>query len=119
MQDRLAVFLVVFVCLTAIFSSVTFYIMSPRPAQPFMGFGVFSLQGLQGFVPSNMTITPPTPSELGKMQRFISDEETSNIDFTWTIKSTNRTGDLVFVNLQINGQSVSSGPVGAVSGSKF
>jgi hypothetical protein len=53
------------------------------------------------------------------MERFVSDGETSNIDFTWTIESTNRTGDLVFVNLQINGQSVSSGPVGAVSGGKF
>jgi len=159
MQDRLALFLVVFVCLTAIFSSVTFYVISPKPEQPFMGFGVFSQQGLQGYVPSNMTITPPqtfdwnltvtnrtskeqfimvivrignsttfspnvtspapTPSELGKMERFVSDGETSNIDFTWTIESTNRTGNLVFVNLQINGQSVSSAPVGAASGSKF
>jgi len=159
MQHRLALFLVVFVCHTAIFSSVASYVISPKPEQPFMGFGVFSQQGLQGYVPSNMTITPPqtfdwnltvtnrtskeqfimvivrignsttsspnvtspapTPSELGKMERFVSDGETSNIDFTWTIESTNRTGNLVFVNLQINGQSVSSAPVGAASGSKF
>ena len=159
MQDRLALFLVVFVCLTAIFSSVTFYVISPKPEQPFMGFGVFSQQGLQGYVPSNVTITPPqtfdwnltvtnrtskeqfimvivrignsttsspnvtspaaTLPQIGRIEQFISDGETSNMRFTWTVESTNQTGDMVFVNLQITGQSVSSAPVGAALGSKF
>src|SRR5438094_7511173 len=150
MQDRIAIFLVVFVCLTAIFSSVTFYIISPKPAQPFMGFGVFSQQGLQGYVPSNMIITPPqtfdwnltvtnrtgkeqfimvivrignsttsspnvtspaTPlPELGRLDSFVSDGETSNINFPCTVESTNQTVSLVLLNLQINGNSVSSCP---------
>ncbi len=149
----------VFISLATIFTSATFYIISPKPAQSYMGFGVYSQQGLQGYVPGNMTITPPqtlnwnltvangtgreqfimvivrignsttfspnvtspaTPlPELGRLDRFVSDGETSNINFTWTVESTNQTGDLVFLNLQINGQSVSSAPIGSVSGSNF
>ena len=164
MASKLATFLVVFICLTTIFSSVTFYILSPKPTQPFMGFGVFSHQGLQGYVPDNMTITPPqtldwnltatnrtgreqfvavivrigntttsspnvtSPAnlpELGRIERFVNDGETSNINFTWTVESSNQTGNLVLLNLQINGSSVSScqsagsSCVGAVSGSRF
>ncbi len=159
MKHRLATYLVVFISLATIFTSATFYIISPKPAQSYMGFGVYSQQGLQGYVPGNMTITPPqtlnwnltvangtgreqfimvivrignsttfspnvtspaTPlPELGRLDRFVGDGETSNINFTWTVQSTNQTGDLVFLNLQINGQSVSSAPIGSVSGSNF
>ena len=159
MKHRLATYLVVFLSLTTIFTSATFYIISPKPAQSYMGFGVYSQQGLQAYVPGNMTITPPqtlnwnltvanrtgreqfimvivrignsttfspnvtspaTPlPELGRIDRFVSDGETSNINFTWTVESTNQTGDLVFLNLQINGQSVSSAPIGSVPGSNF
>lgn len=159
MKHRLATYLVVFISLATIFTSATFYIISPKPAQSYMGFGVYSQQGLQGYVPGNMTITPPqtlnwnltvanrtgreqfimvivrignsttfspnvtspaTPlPELGRLDRFVGDGETSNINFTWTVESTNQTGDLVFLNLQINGQSVSSAPIGSVSGSNF
>ncbi|HEX9240136.1 MAG TPA: hypothetical protein VF910_05725 [Candidatus Bathyarchaeia archaeon] len=159
MKHKLATFLVIFISLATIFTSATFYIISPKPAQSYMGFGVYSQQGLQGYVPGNMTITPPqtlnwnltvanrtgreqfimvivrignsttfspnvtspaTPlPELGRIDRFVSDGETSNINFTWTVESTNQTGDLVFLNLQINGQSVSSAPIGSVSGSNF
>ena len=159
MKHRLATYLVVFISLATIFTSATFYIISPKPTQSYMGFGVYSQQGLQGYVPGNMTITPPqtlnwnltvtnrtgreqfimvivrignsttfspnvtspaTPlPELGRIDRFVSDGETSNINFTWTVESTNQTGDLVFLNLQINGQSVSSAPIGSVSGSNF
>ena len=147
----------VFISLATIFTSATFYIISPKPAQSYMGFGVYSQQGLQGYVPGNMTITPPqtlnwnltvanrtgreqfimvivrignsttfspnvtspaTPlPELGRIDRFVSDGETSNINFTWTVESTNQTGGVVFLNLRINGQSVSSAPIGSVSGS--
>jgi len=164
MQSKLAMFLVVFICLTTIFSSITFYVISPKPNQPFIGLGVFSHEGLQGYVPSNMTITPPqtldwnltvtnrtgkeqfmmvivrigntttsspnvtspaTLPELGRIERFVNDGETSNINFSWTVESTNQTGSLVLLNLQINGssvsscQSVGSACVGAVSGSRF
>ncbi len=159
MKRRLATYLVVFISLATIFTSATFYIISPKPTQSYMGFGVYSQQGLQGYVPGNMTITPPqtlnwnltvanrtgreqfimvivrignsttfspnvtspaTPlPELGRLDRFVGDGETSNINFTWTVQSTNQTGDLVFLNLQINGQSVSSAPIGSVSGSNF
>ena len=159
MKHKLATFLVIFISLATIFTSATFYIINPKPAQSYMGFGVYSQQGLQAYVPGNMTITPPqtlnwnltvanrtgreqfimvivrignsttfspnvtspaTPlPELGRIDRFVSDGETSNINFTWTVESTNQTGDLVFLNLQINGQSVSSAPIGSVSGSNF
>jgi len=159
MKHRLATYLVVFMSLATIFTSATFYIISPKPAQSYMGFGVYSQRGLQGYVPGNMTITPPqtlnwnltvanrtgreqfimvivrlgnsttfspnvtspaTPlPELGRIDRFVSDGETSNINFTWTVESTNQTGAVVFLNLRINGQSVSSSPVGAVSGLDF
>src|SRR2546428_12578532 len=56
-QHRLALFLVLFVSLTAIFSSVTFYAMSAKPSQAFIGLGLYSQRGLQGYVPnSNLTI---------------------------------------------------------------
>ncbi len=159
MKHRLATYLVVFLSLTTIFTSATFYIISPKPVQSYMGFGIYSQQGLQGYVPGNMTITPPqtlnwnltvanrtgreqflmvivrignsttfspnvtspaTPlPELGRLDRFVGDGETSNINFTWTVESTNQTGDLVFLNLQINGQSLSSAPIGSVLGSNF
>ncbi len=159
MKHRLVTYLLVFISLATIFTSATFYIISPKPVQSYMGFGVYSQQGLQGYVPGNMTITPPqtlnwnltvanrtgreqfimvivrignsttfspnvtSPAtllpELGRLDRFVGDGETSNINFTWTVESTNQTGDLVFLNLQINGQSVSSAPIGSVSGSNF
>ncbi len=159
MKHRLATYLVIFISLATIFTSATFYIISPKPAQSYMGFGVYSQQGLQGYVPSNITIAPPqtlnwnltvanrtgreqfimvivrlgnsttfspnvtspaTPlPELGRIDRFVSDGETSDINFTWTVESTNQTGAVVFLNLRINGQSVSSAPVGAVSGLDF
>lgn len=56
---RLALFLILFVSLTAIFSSVTFYAMSAKPSQSFIGLGVYSQRGLQGYIPnSNLTVVP-------------------------------------------------------------
>jgi hypothetical protein len=55
---RFALFLVLFVSLAAIFSSVTFYAMSTKPSQSFIGFGVYSQKGLQGYLPnSNLTVS--------------------------------------------------------------
>jgi uncharacterized membrane protein len=56
---RLALFLILFVSLTAIFSSVTFYAMSAKPSQSFIGFGLYSQRGLQGYIPST-NLTVPT-----------------------------------------------------------
>jgi hypothetical protein len=54
---KLALFLILFVSLTAIFSSVTFYAMSTKPSQSLIGFGVYSQSGLQGYIPdSNLTV---------------------------------------------------------------
>ena len=56
---RLALFLILFVSLTAIFSSVTFYATSAKPSQSFIGLGVYSQRGLQDYIPnSNLTIVP-------------------------------------------------------------
>lgn len=54
---RFALFLILFVSLTAIFSSVTFYATSAKPSQSFIGFGVSSQRGLQGYIPiGNLTV---------------------------------------------------------------
>lgn len=56
-QGRLSLLLVLFISLTAIFSSVTFYALSPKPSQSFIGFGIYSQSRLQGYVPnSNLTV---------------------------------------------------------------
>jgi hypothetical protein len=56
-QRRFSLFLILFVSLTAIFSSVTFYAMSAKPSQSFVGFGVYSQRGLQGYIPnSNLSV---------------------------------------------------------------
>jgi hypothetical protein len=56
---RFTLFIVLFVSLTAIFSSVTFYAMSAKPTQSFIGFGVYSQRGPQGYIP-NSNLTVPT-----------------------------------------------------------
>ena len=57
-QSRLTLFLVIFSSLTVIFSSVTFYAMSAKPSQSFIGLGVYSQRGLQGYIPnSNLTVS--------------------------------------------------------------
>src|SRR2546430_8766093 len=142
MKHSLATYLVIFISLATIFTSATFYIISPKPAQSYMGFGVYSQQGLQAYVPGNMTITPPqtlnwnltvanrtgreqfimvivrignsttfspnvtspaTPlPELGRIDRFVSDGETSNINFTWTVESDRKSTRLNSSHSQIS-----------------
>jgi hypothetical protein len=161
MWPRLAAFLIVFVSLSLIFSSVAYYATSKPPAQPFMAFGISSNHGLQAYIPgSNFTITPPqtvnwtitvtndmntaqrvlvvvrlgnsttqspnstipteTVPELSAMQMFLGTGETSQLSFSWTVQSTNQTGNLVFPNLYINGQSTAGQlQIGAASGRNF
>ena len=76
---RFALFLVLFVSLTAIFSSVTFYAMSAKPSQSFIGFGLYSQRGLQGYIP-NSNLTVPTRQALN-----------------WTFAVTNRMNMAEFV----------------------
>lgn len=76
---RLALFLVLFVSLTAIFSSVTFYAMSAKPSQSFIAFGVFSQRGLQGYIPSS-SLTIPSGQALN-----------------WTFAVTNRMNKAEFI----------------------
>jgi hypothetical protein len=63
LHRKLALFLILFVSLTAIFSSVTFYAMSAKPSQSFIGFGVYSQRGLQDYIP-NSNLTVPTGQAL-------------------------------------------------------
>jgi hypothetical protein len=58
MHRRFALFLILFVSLTAIFSSVTFYAMSAKPSQSFIGFAVYSQRGLQGYLPNSNLAVP-------------------------------------------------------------
>ena len=56
---RLALFLILFVSLAAIFSSVTFYATSAKPSQSFIGLGVYSQRALQDYITnSNLTVVP-------------------------------------------------------------
>ncbi len=65
--------------LTAIFSSVTFYAMSAKPSQSFIGLGLYSQRGLQGYIPnSNLTIA-------------------TGQNLNWTFAVTNRMNQAEFV----------------------
>jgi hypothetical protein len=76
---RFALFLILFVSLTAIFSSVTFYAMSTKASQSFIGFGVYSQRGLQGYLPnSNLTVS-------------------TGQDLNWSFAVTNRMNKAEFV----------------------
>jgi uncharacterized membrane protein len=57
-QHRFTLFIVLFICLTAIFTSLTFYATSAKPSQPFIGFGVTSQTGLQAYFPSSNFSVP-------------------------------------------------------------
>jgi len=161
MWHRLAAFLIVFVSLSLIFSSVAYYATSKPPAQPYMAFGISSNRGLQQYIPgSNFTITPsetvdwtiqvtndmntaqfvlivirlgnsttqspnstiPTATvpEISTTQTFLGLGDTSQLNFSWTVQSTNKTGNLVFPSISINGQ-LATGQlqVGAASGRNF
>src|SRR5436305_13637579 len=59
LQDKLVVFLILLVSFAAIFSSATFYALSPRASQPLMGMGIYSRTGLLGYTvpPTNSSVT--------------------------------------------------------------
>jgi hypothetical protein len=55
---------------------------------------------------------------LGSSEIFVPNTRTAVLNYTWSIPSNYTQGGLVFLNLDINGQPVSS-PVGAVRGQNF
>jgi len=77
-EHRFTLFLILFISLTVIFSSATFYVMSGKPSQPFIGLGVSSPTGLQRYIPSNLSV--PVGQTLN-----------------WTIAVTNRMNKAEFV----------------------
>lgn len=80
-RNKLTMFLILVVSFATISSSATFYILSPRPSQSFMSFGVYSQSGLSQYLPaSNSTVT------LGQ-------------DVNWTIIVTNYMGSPQLVML--------------------
>ncbi len=146
MRNRLALFLILLACFGFVSVSVTYYALSPKPSQQFMGLGIYSRTSLQGYATpaSNSTVTPPqtlnwtiavsndmgsaqfvmivariansslaSPSTIKPSTSFtnvtapeviVGDGETSNIDFNWTLDSTNQTGGFTFVTLSVNGE---------------
>ncbi len=146
MRNRLALFLILLACFGFVSVSVTYYALSPKPSQSFMGLGIYSRSSLQGYTTpiSNSTVTAPqtfnwtitvsndmgsaqfvmiiarianstptsptttTPSALfpnvTTPEVIVGDGETSNIDFNWTLDSTNQTGVFTYLTLSVNGQ---------------
>jgi hypothetical protein len=93
MRDKFAVFLILAVSFTAIFSSATFYALNQRASQEFMSFGVYSRTGLEGYFDpaSNSTVK-------------------ANETRSWTLSVTNRMGSaqLVMILVRIGNLSLSS-----------
>jgi len=68
----------------------------------------------------NSTTPATLIPQLTAMQLFLGIGETSRLNFTWSVESTNQTGGLVFLNLVINGQPLSGqAQIGAASGRNF
>jgi hypothetical protein len=68
----------------------------------------------------NSTTPAASLPELMAMQRFLGMGETSKFSFTWTVESASQTGNLVFLNVTINGQRTGGQlEIGAASGRNF
>ena len=80
LPDKLAAFLILLISFAAIFSSATFYILSPSASQPFMAMGIYSRTGLVGYT------EPATNSNV-----------TSGDRLNWTLTVTNSMGSAQFV----------------------
>jgi hypothetical protein len=79
MRNELVILLIVTICFSAVSSSITFYILSPRASQQFIDLGISSNNALQGFVP-NSTLHAGTT-------------------LNWTLTVTNRMGSTQFVEI--------------------
>ena len=82
MRNRLALLIILMISFTAVSTSITFYILSPKPSQAYMALAIYSQSGLQGYV------IPRTNSTIGPQQRL-----------NWTLAVTNRMGSSQFVRV--------------------
>lgn len=158
MKQRTVVFLVILFAFTLVYGSLAFYIASPRPSQHFIGWGVYSENGLlsqyisgsnntvqtnqtlnwhfeianrMGVVQfirivtriGNLTTATPTTSQPADVpaveveEKFISNGETSRVNFSWRVVFA-PPAQTMYPVFEINGQTVAS-PVGATSGRDF
>ena len=81
MHRKISLFLVLLVFFISIYGAIAFYAVNPKPNQPFIGFGVFTQQGLSGYLSnSNQTV------EVGNAT-------------AWHFEITNQMGSLQFVQI--------------------
>jgi len=83
LQDKLVVFFILLVSFAAIFSSATFYALSPRASQSLMAMGIYSRTGLLGYT------APATNSTV-----------TSGDRLNWTLSVINSMGSAQFVMIK-------------------
>jgi len=70
--------------------------------------------------PPNQTLATPSPApEIATFKRVLLDNETWEFPFTWSIKSVEKRGESVYLNLEINGVEIGVVNVAAVKGSNF
>ncbi len=82
MLRKTMVFLVLFVSLSLIYGSATYYFLAPRALQPFMGFAVYSETGsLSGYVPGSPLSVP------------------ANLTVQWHLRVTNMMGTVQFARV--------------------
>lgn len=62
--------------------------------------------------------SPASVPALGSGEIFVPNAQTASLNYAWSIPSNYSRGGLVFINLNINGQSISPS-VGAVGGQRF
>src|SRR6266702_5745271 len=95
--ERARVFLVLFLFFLSIFVAIAFYVTTPKPSQPFIGFGVYTKQGLYGYAEPNSTVNINQPP------------------LKWIFNITNRMGSTQFVEIISRLGNQTSAPPNATS----
>ena len=80
MRRKASIFLILFLFFLSIYAAVAFYLTTPKPSQPFIGFGIYAQQGLLGYTGPNSTVIANVPTE-------------------WTLNVTNEMGSTQFVQV--------------------
>lgn len=80
MKREFSVFIVLFLFFLSIYAAIAFYTTTPKPSQPFIGFGVYSREGLLGYTGPNSTVVVNQSNE-------------------WTLNVTNKMGSTQFVQV--------------------
>jgi hypothetical protein len=95
--ERARVFLVLFLFFLSIYVAIAFYATTPKPSQPFIGFGVYSQKGLYGYAEPNSIVN-------------------INQSIDWIFNITNRMGSTQFVEIVSGlGNNQTSAPPNATS----